>query len=156
MRLSCILVLLFLSGLAGCQSSQQVARVPPDFALHMERSRCEGPCTAYSLTVDTYGQVTYEGKAYTDKYSLWRKQLDTRAMNQLTRTLRKSAFFSYDSSYNDPSVPALPWMIISYAEEGESHTVRFRVDGPETFRELYQKLERIIGDDAYEPHPTAN
>lgn len=135
--------------------AQKAVRVPVDFKLELVRGECAGSCPVYTLTIDANGRVHYTGEAYTDKPGMWTKTLDAQTMGQLTRTLRKEAFFSYDSLYNDPRLPALPWLYLQVTEEGRTHRVRFRANGPETFRLLVRKLEAIIGEDGYEPHPTA-
>lgn len=143
------ILMLLLAG--GCAGLRKNGGTPADFRLQLERTPCFGKCPVYTMDIDADGKVNYHGHNFTDHKGHWTKTLSADQQRDLTRLMRESDFFSYDTLYDDAGISDLPSIIIAYTANGETHRVTFRYGGPVTFRQLAEKIEAIVTEEGYSP-----
>lgn len=65
----------------------------------MERTSCYGRCPAYIVSIDDTGGVDFNGKGFTKTMGSARGSISSEEVSQLVDEVRKSGFFSLQSSY---------------------------------------------------------
>lgn len=95
MRRSVELVLITLAiGTFGVAASAD-AQVPRDFFVTLARGTCEGFCPAYSVTVDSKGNVLWDGRSSVWQKGPARKVISQNDVQSIVRKVEGMKFFGF-------------------------------------------------------------
>lgn len=101
----------------------QNGEIPKDLFITLERTYCFGSCPAYKLTINSQGEVDFEGKEYTKKIGSAKSKIKREKVRQLIREFEKADFFSFRGRYDDFDVCEV------YATDSPSEIISIRING---------------------------
>ncbi len=135
---------------SGCTASKSASKgVAPDFSLFLERTPCKGNCPYFHVTVNAKGQVEYQGRNFTDKIGIYRKEIKKKNLTRLAALVDNYGFWDFEPMYDDPKIADLPGTMIVVTHHGKTHQVLYRSGMPDKLVEMCEEIESLIGDEGY-------
>ena len=127
----------------------QVALVPPDALISLERTSCGGPCPIYSVRIDSRGTVTYEGKQFVRVAGRATRQITPAAMAALLARAEQIGFFAMRDRYREiefsdgtvTTVTDFPTKIVSVTANGRTKRIENYVAGPDALEEFEREID---------------
>lgn len=141
--------LFFIAGAPQAVAQKKKTKPGKDFMLMMERSPCRGNCPSYIVTIDSKGNVIYEGRRSVNYIGTYRKTISSAQLKQIVAAMNNANYFSFDEKYDNENIADAVTWTINYTNRGKTKQVTDRYGAPETLKELQIKLEDIIGDSGY-------
>lgn len=114
----------------------------------LTRTGCLGLCPDYTLTIEQDGQVTFEGR-----YGTWVKgkateKLNTPAMLEIVREVRKAGFFNLQDSYGVGWDDGRTyWLNVQL--DGQSKTIKNYGQEPARLDMLQRRIDQITNSDQW-------
>jgi hypothetical protein len=141
------LVILFaLFALATSCKSVKIGGDEKGVIATIERGSCFGKCPVYVMEIYKDGKVLYEGKRYTKKVGIYRKNIEMKEVKAIAKAFGTEKFMTFDDEYSS-DIQDLPSVTISYHDG----TTRKRVIGkdrkPGGFIKLQSMLEKLADSD---------
>ncbi len=118
----------------------------------LERTACFGPCPAYRITIHQSGKATYEGIAHVEQQGMHHAQVDGSLMDRLVQEAEQKGFFEMKDEYDRP-VTDLPSTILTVRRNGDTKTVKGRVDPPQAFKDLAAWADEMLLPIPWKPVP---
>lgn len=146
MRIQALILLMCLSGMDACKSSQKVythssqeSTVKQIF--YLETTPCYGTCPSYKISIFENDSLVYEGIKYVAKEGLMSKKLSKGTVEKLKEQFRNANFFSFQNQYT-AQVSDFPTTYISFTDQGKTKKIMDYYHAPESLK----KLEGYIND----------
>ena len=114
----------------------------------LERTMCFGSCPDYSLTVNSDGQVTFEGRNYTKVKGTATAVIDKAKLEELVREIKKSDFFNLLDKYS-VNVTDNPTYRLTITLGDNSKSVENYATGPRKLYLLQNRIDQIAGSDQW-------
>jgi hypothetical protein len=99
----------------GCPSNNPPVIAPENVvpvAVTLERTVCFGACPAYTVSMDTNGNVVYVGKQFVTETGTRNAHVEASVVQAISRAADASWFYGLDSVY-DASVTDCPWAYVT-------------------------------------------
>ena len=88
-----LFTLITVIALSAAMSAQ--TPVPADFLVKLVRGTCEGSCPGYTLTLDSKGKVTWDGRFFVQQKGLATKTIARRGLDSIVRKIEEMRFFNF-------------------------------------------------------------
>ncbi len=122
----------------------QIAPVPADALISVERTSCAGPCPIYSVTIDSRGTVTYAGKHAVRVAGQRTIQIPPAAVARLLARAEQIGFFGMRDG-TVATVADLPTRIVSVTMNGRTNRVENYVVIPGALEEFEREIDDAAG-----------
>ena len=129
--------------------------IPDDFLIRLERTTCFGECPAYSVTIDSHGNVTYEGTAAVrvkgqqvakvpiDRVVALVQSVDRIRFEELRP--RYAVSKAADGSEHPVIVDDWPTNYITLTRNGRTKKVEDHVGAPDGLKDLVREIDEAAG-----------
>jgi len=112
----------------NAQSYYRNGRIPADLKITLVRGVCFGRCPAYELTIDSRGNVRFNGKHFTRVEGAARDKIRRAQVREILREFDTAEFRALRPNYNTPAVCGglatdLPSETITITARGRTKTV---------------------------------
>lgn len=146
MKIQALGLLVCLSGMNACRSSQNVnihslQENTAKQVFYLETTPCYGTCPSYKVSIFENDSLTYEGIKYVAKEGFLSKKLSKGTVEKLKEQFRNAHFFSFQNQYT-AQVSDFPSTYISFTDQGKTKKIMDYYHAPESLK----KLEGYIND----------
>ena len=144
--------------LAAACSSAATPEYPDTFSLSLSRTECYGFCPAYTITVDSTGELVFEGRSYVDALGKTRDTVTPETAQAAWDVLAEGDFWSLRENYASPDDVAecpefwidAPTARITATGDGEARTVvhYYGCQGNpdvERLSEMERRIDELLG-----------
>lgn len=120
--------------------------IQADTLVHMERTVCFGTCPSYSLSIESNGNVTFNGKQFVEHTGMATGEMSRENLDQLIQKIEYSHFMTMPT---DPECESrftdMPSVLLTIQMDGERNSLTHYhgCKGFEYEEELYQLEEAI-------------
>lgn len=134
---------------AASAAAAQVPGVPADASITLERTRCFGTCSAYSVTIDAAGNVAYEGKDFVRVKGRQTDRIPASHVRALLDTAERIGFFDLRDHYrtirnadgSETMVTDMPTTFVTVKRSGRSKRVEDYLGAPKPLREFEREID---------------
>lgn len=118
----------------------------------LQRTPCFGTCPAFVVNVYRSGYATYEGRSHVEREGMHATRIGTDTLNRILEDAERSGFYELNDKY-DRDVTDLPSSILRLVGHGKDKRVLARMGTPESFKQLFARVEELLLPVAWKPMP---
>lgn len=111
--------------------------------ISLQRTPCFGTCKAYTINVYRSGRATYFGHSHVQLEGAYQAQIGADTIQRIITDAEKSGFYQFQDKY-DREVTDLPSSILRVVANGKDKRVVARVGTPESFKQLFGRVEELL------------
>ncbi len=137
----------------SCKSKKEIIEEPVQVSeaekveITMSKGSCFGRCPVYTISLNQQGYSVFHGKRFSDRKGWFEKTFTKKEYEKVLSAFANSDFESFQDVY-ESEIPDLPLVTISYKKgEGETKTVKGKVERPEALIKLQALLEELAETD---------
>jgi hypothetical protein len=137
--------LIFALLLFSCAGTKAIRKteVPENFSMKLERTICFGRCPAYSLTVNSAGEVAYKALRFAPDSVRVPTRLSKIKLKEIVYLLKQADLPQYKDRY-DAEVSDLPAKILQCKMEDLDKSIFMRYRTPARLDSLVSAIEHLI------------
>jgi len=132
-------VFVFAVALAGAAKAQWP---PRDAVVRLQRTSCFGPCPVYTITVDAFGTVTYEGERFVRVTGRHTAQISPQAVWGLLQRAERIRFFEMKDVYT-ANVSDQSTTFVTVTANGRTKRVKDYYNAPDALREFEREIDDV-------------
>ena len=114
--------------------------IPDDLVIKLERTVCFGECPAYSVTIDSKGNVTYDGNKFVRVVDRQTDRIPLSRVAALLATIERIGFFELENSYRQP-VTDNPTTFVSVVLRGRTKRIEDYLGAPKELKQFEQQID---------------
>jgi hypothetical protein len=124
---------------------------PDDFVITLERTSCFGPCPIYSVTIDSKGNVTFDGEKYVRVQGRATARVAAARAAALLETAERIGFFSLRERYrtirnpdgSETMATDLPTQYVTVISGGRMKRIEDYLGAPDGLKALEREIDEV-------------
>lgn len=141
-----LVLLLALITIASSCKSVKIGGDEKGVIATIERGSCFGKCPVYVMEIYKDGKVLYEGKRYTKKVGVYRKNIEMKEVKAIVKAFETEKFMTFENEYSS-DIQDLPSVTISFHDGTTLKRVIGKDKKPGGFIKIQSMLEKLADSD---------
>lgn len=113
-----------------------------------EQGPCFGKCPVFSMSVNSEGLVSYEGKRFSEKQGVHTKTVPPTTLDELTKLFEEANWWKMENSY-DSGISDVSQITIGYRDSDMIKKIRFRGESPGNVKEIKALFNKIANSEGW-------